>query len=62
MSMIDIDECDCDCHNGDWEVSHVMACCNTCPDCHRRVRASSWYWHKQNCSANEVPDDLFIDW
>lgn len=31
------EECDCSCHR-DKNIYHLVACCETCPMCERRVR------------------------
>lgn len=37
MCVVDLDQCDCDCHRSEFGVSHVMACCQECRVCGARI-------------------------
>lgn len=34
----DWDECECDCHDSQREIRHMIPCCGQCPSCHKRLR------------------------
>ena len=60
MSIIDFEECDCDCHrmNG---YEHCMPCCYTCPACAQNIKVSCYDKHVSKCSdklaAGQLSDD-----
>lgn len=51
--VIDFDECDCSCHNGDMLIMHCSACCEECPNCFRRILIWALSRHKQDCGDQE---------
>ena len=41
-------ECDCSCgHNG--TVHHIIACCDLCPTCNKRIKTYYLDDHKKEC-------------
>ena len=46
----DSKECDCPCHTTVFDspeptdiLQHIVACCQTCPSCHKRIVINSQY-------------------
>jgi hypothetical protein len=57
MSRItDLEICDCSCHESGGHAMHIIACCERCPDCGRRIRAGSdnMNRHREKCPAVHV--------
>jgi hypothetical protein len=48
------EECHCPCHGAGRIVVHTMACCQTCPHCHRRIVHAAFWQHVRECSRRRV--------
>lgn len=50
--VINLEECDCACHNSGFEsMPHIAQCCYSCKKCRIRVRAGFLQAHEDNCAA-----------
>jgi hypothetical protein len=43
------EECDCHCHDGDFDVAHIMPCCYECPTCHTNIDVVNYETHEKRC-------------
>lgn len=54
MSVVDLEICDCDCHNNDsMIITHIMACCDECPICGQRIRTFHMREHLEGHKTGE---------
>jgi hypothetical protein len=55
MCVVDLNRCDCDCHErrmGDmFRVVHIVNCCSSCTYC-GKDRITSIWTHEDRCSLN----------
>jgi len=51
--LLEIDECDCECHEPGSFAVHNVPCCSPCSRCKRHVRIGWMENHKANCPANK---------
>lgn len=42
------EECKCACHTNE-HVRHIMACCQTCPQCGTRIKHWAYVRHTERC-------------
>ncbi len=52
-----VHECCCSCHtevDGELLSLHIVACCDMCETCHRRISINNWGNHKTNCHRLSV--------
>lgn len=46
--VVDENECDCSCHDGDGSTMHSFPCCTSCPYC-KKERVEDLQYHKERC-------------
>ncbi len=51
--LLEIDECDCECHELGSFAMHNVPCCSPCARCKRRIRIGWSENHKTNCPAKK---------
>lgn len=51
MCVVDLEECDCDCH-GELNIMHIIPCCTICRYCHKRV-STLIELHEQTCENRD---------
>ena len=50
MSLDEFFECHCSCHSN-LRTVHIMACCNTCPHCRKRIQLGRYQEHEKECGS-----------
>lgn len=54
MTIVNIEECDCSCHE-DGSM-HMVACCAQCQYCEKNINFESYSEHTENCILTHLDD------
>jgi hypothetical protein len=47
--------CDCQCHEEGRHIKHIMACCQTCSFCNKRIVFTMYETHRAKCEDLHNP-------